>query len=272
MFKDLYNGAASKISTQDAYLRVMKKVDAAPKKNKYSFAKIATLAACFILTFSMISLYDDFEKERTGDTEIVTPVPVATNEPEISVAEETASPVTVSTVKPQKTPKAVKPEVTPESVSSSKIVKNQGLPEGSMTATARLYVPGEIYTAEKYSEYLGKNIEEAVVLPESYKNESPKEQELCLEEGENFNDEWTYYFTDNESSVFIHTTKNTNRHQSFLNNDAFEKSNISGQAAVVFEEDTQKIAYFTDDSIGYTVTGMDVSDEVFENVIFSLVK
>ena len=58
MFKDLYKKANDAIPTEDAYLRVMEKVNAKPTKTKYSYGKIAALAACFILTISLVTVYE----------------------------------------------------------------------------------------------------------------------------------------------------------------------------------------------------------------------
>ena len=109
-------------------------------------------------------------------------------------------------------------------------------------------------------------------MPENYKNESPTEQILSLEDDENFNDSWTYYFTDDENTVFINTTKKTDYVESIVENDAYEKSSISGYDAVIFEEESQKNAYFVAEDIGYSVATNGVSDQDFENILVSLTK
>ena len=236
MFKDLYKSANDKIPTEDAYLRVMKKVSKESSKTKYNYTKVAMLAACLVLTVSMISVYDKFSEKTEEPFEIITSHTIPSTE--IESAKETTMPAApdiiaepVKTDVKAETKTTLKPDIKKEetvlevkaqengnkgnlplfveTVSDTKIAKNQGIPEESMVGTARFYVQGDIYTKEDYAQYLGKNIEEVIYLPENYKNESPNEQILSLEDDENFNDSWTYYFTDDENTVFINTTKKT---------------------------------------------------------------
>lgn len=299
MFKDLYKSANDKIPTEDAYLRVMKKVSKESSKTKYNYTKVAMLAACLVLTVSMISVYDKFSEKTEEPFEIITSHTIPSTE--IESAKETTMPAApdiiaepVKTDVKAETKTTLKPDIKKEetvlevkaqengnkgnlplfveTVSDTKIAKNQGIPEGSMVGTARFYVQGDIYTKEDYAQYLGKNIEEVIYLPENYKNESPNEQILSLEDDENFNDSWTYYFTDDENTVFINTTKKTEYVESIVENDAYEKSSISGYDAVIFEEESQKNAYFVAEDIGYSVATSGVSYQDFENILVSLTK
>lgn len=355
MFKDLYNSANDKIPTEDAYLRVMKKVESGPRKNKYGYVKVAALAACFLLTVSTISVYEKHSSKKTGSLDIVvsteytqptetsepivipkslTPEQEDNNEPQVESVIipviETPAPTVkpskktqtvpstkptqiqdkkstpISVVKPEEltvettnitetpkneiTEKEVSTEIpteipsvqespvidTPQNTivetSTNNIVKNQGIPEDIGISLAKYALDGDVVTKEDYSIYIGKNIEENVVLPDSFKNETSDDHILHLEDDENFNDEWTYYFTSDESSVFINTTKKTEKIKAVIENEAYTKSNISECEAVVFEEDVQKTALFVNEEIGYSVTGINVSDEVFEDLVSSLVK
>lgn len=261
MFKDLYKSANDKIPTGDAYLRVMEKVNAKPEKSKYPYMKVAALAACFVLTVAMVSVYENNKHQAELPIE---PTNVVTETiPEPVAIQEVVTPEPVK--KPQTNPVSKKQE-------STKIVMNAGMPEEAGIAVARFMQEGSVVTSEMYKEYIGKDVEGAVLLPDGYENLSPEEQILVLEEGENFNDKWTYYFEGEESSVFITTSKNTEDVKSVLENPEYEKSNISGVCAVVFSEEMQKTAFFEAESIGYTVTGMNVSDGDFENILTSLVK
>lgn len=260
MFKDLYKNANDKIPTEDAYLRVMERVAGESKKSKYPYIKVAALAACFILTVAMVSVY---ESNKHSKQPPMTPVNIVTETIPSPVAEQEAIKPKV-TVKPQA---AVAPK--PE---STKIVYNQGLPEGTGVSVARFTLEGEVVTSDMYKKYLGKDVEAAVLLPEGFENQSPEEQILVLEGGESFNDQWTYYFEDEESSIFINTSKKTDNVKNVLANTEYEKSDILGCDVVIFSEEMQKTAFFENESIGYAVTGMNVSDSDFETLLKSLVK
>ncbi len=290
LFKDLYKNANDKIPTEDAYLRVMENVNTKSRKTKYSYAKIVALAACFLLTVSMISVYENFAPKEEVPFEVITPENLPTNTPMVAkttpqpevqsrVAEvvETSEPVEVAqepivvseTTEPVQDPETVEVVVTPAPESS--FVKNQGIPENIGTSVAR-FTLGDAVTKDTYYEYLGKNIDESLVLPEGFENETPDEHMLCLEANENFDDRWTFYFTQGDNSIFITTTKNTGNIQNILNNENFEKSDVLGTNAVLFEEEMQKIACIEVDGIAYTLSSYGVTDEDFENLIISLVR
>ena len=274
MFKDLYKKANDKIPTQDAYLRVMEKVDSKHRKNKYNYAKFALLAACFLLTVSMISVYENFAPKEDIPFEVVTQETLTTPSPKAKTVPENTPAVTAQEKVDQTElcgyPTA-SPEVTEEEKPEISFVKNQGIPENIGTNVAR-FTLGDTVLKDTYYEYLGKNVEDSLLLPEGFVNETPDEHNLCLSESENFDDRWTFYFTQEENSIFITTTKNTETILNILNNESYEKSNISGVNAVLFEQDSEKIACLEVSGIAYTLSSYGVSDEDFENLIISLTK
>ena len=296
MFKDLYKNANDKIPTEDAYLRVMESVNTKSRKTKYSYAKIVALAACFLLTVSMISVYENFAPKEEVPFEVITPENLPTStpvvakitpepevQPKVAAVSETQAPIVED--EPVVTPQpetVVYPEthtleleleneeivyVEPD----NSFVKNQGIPENIGTSVAR-FTLGDTVTKDTYYEYLGKNVEESLNLPEGFTNETPDEHMLCLEEGDDFDDRWTFFFTCGDNSIFITTTKNTQNVLNLLTNEIYEKSNVSGKDALLFEEEMQKIACIEADGISYTVSSYGVSDEDFENLIISLLK
>ena len=291
MFKDLYKNANDKIPTEDAYLRVMESINTKSRKTKYSYVKFAALAACFLLTVSMISVYEHFAPKEEVPFEIITPenlptdaplvakiIPESEVQPRVASVIETASPVVenepvdVTTIDPEPVP--VQETETTEPVvqePQKSFVKNQGIPENIGTSVAR-FTLGDTVTKVAYYEYLGKNIEASLALPEGFVNETPDEHMLCLEENENFDDRWTFYFTNGENSIFITTTKNTGKVLNILNDENYEKGEAFGTSYVVFEEDLQKIACLEAGGIAYTLSSYGVLDEDFENLIISLVK
>lgn len=317
MFKDLYKNANDKIPTEDAYLRVMESVNTKSKKTKYSYAKIVALAACFLLTVSMVSVYENFApKEETPV--VITPenlpakVPVVQEvtptpevQPKVTKVLETEAPAPIEEIQPEPTlnpevtetsevtevtepvqtvepaevivtPKVIsEPVITQEPIIAQEpenaFVKNQGIPENLGLAAAR-FTLGDTVTKDTYYEYLGLNVEESIVLPDGFTNETPDVHMLCLEQNENFDDRWTFYFTQGDNSIFITTTKNTEKVSGFLNDENYEKSNVSGTKAVLFEQDLEKIACIEADGISYTLSSYGVSDEDFENLIISIVK
>ena len=283
MFKYLYKKANDAIPTNDAYLRVMEKVSAEPRKTKYSYGKIAALAACFILTVSLISVYEKSAPQKEEPfapvSETNMPVPNVTpsatpkvqktatpREQDIAVVEATQPPIAepVETLEP-----TVIPEVEP--VNASAYVKNQGIPENIGVGVAK-FTLGEPVTEDAYFEYLGKNVTEGIVLPEGFLNQSSKEHVLTLTEGEEFNDRWTFYFADDEGSIFMTTTKSLENVENLLGNEEYAKSNIGGCDVVIFEEELERIACFVSGDVGYTVSSYGVQDEDFEKLLTSLIK
>lgn len=283
MFKDLYKKANDRIPTEDAYLRVMEKVNAKPKTIKYSYGKIAALAACFILTVSLISVYekatDKTEEPFAPITAENLPTPNANPEGNSVVQNEVTPPeqgIAVVNVTPDPTAEPVatetpavtqEPEPKPENV----YAKNQGIPENIGVGVAK-FTLGEPVTEEAYFEYIGKNVTEAIVLPEGFTNQSSKEHVLTLTEGEEFNDRWTFYFASEEGTIFVTTTKAPFNVQSILDNEEYLKSSISECDVVIFEEELEKIACFISGDVGYTVSSYGVSDEDFEKLLTSLIK
>lgn len=283
MFKDLYKKANDRIPTEDAYLRVMEKVNAKPKTIKYSYGKIAALAACFILTVSLVSIY-----EKTAPNTQEPPSPISTEnlptpnaapdgngvvQNDITPPEQGIAVVSVTpdpTAEPVATEEPIAGQET-EPKQQSVYAKNQGIPENIGVGVAK-FTLGEPVTEEAYFEYLGKNVTEAIVLPEGFTNQSSKEHILTLTEGEEFNDRWTFYFASDDGSIFITTTKAPLNVQNILSNEGYLKSSISECDVVIFEEELEKIACFISGDVGYTVSSYGVSDEDFEKLLTSLIK
>lgn len=303
MFKELYKGANDKIPTDDAKSRVMEKINRPNNvKKNYSYAKVAALAACFIITVGAVGIYENHIAQESIIYEEITPEnlvrtvpnPVETQEPKQEVVapqketntvkqEETKAPVTsVKRSRQYVPPKEItEPEISAPIVASIEIPQepaasgnvitpNENFPEQASPMMVR-YIEEEQtpVSVDDYYEYLGKDIESTVSLPDAFSNETPKEQNLTLD-GEEVKDEWTFYFTDSENSVFVTTTKDTQKIQDFLNDPQYEKSTVAGKDVVVFEKGAEKDAYFISQDIGYTVKVHGVSDEDFENVLVSL--
>ena len=68
------------------------------------------------------------------------------------------------------------------------------------------------------------------------------------------------------------SSKKTDDIKSIIDNPEYEKSDILGCKSAVFEEEMQKLAFFENQSIGYTVTAMNISDGDFETLLKSLIK
>jgi len=262
LFKDLYKKANDRIPTEDAYLRVMEKVNAKPKTIKYSYGKIAALAACFILTISLVSVYENAVQNRKEPFGQITkeniPVPAVNPETEPQTEEPT----------PEATPEV---RVTPESAGEKRYVKNQGIPENMGVGVVR-FSAGESVTEEEYFEYLGRNVIEGISLPQGFTDQSTKEHILTFTEGEEFNDRWTFYFAGDEATIFVTTTKRTEDVSQYVDNQEYEKSKLKETDAVVFEDEEQKVACFVSEDVGFTVFAYGVSDVDFEKLLTSLIK
>lgn len=271
MFKDLYKKANDKIPTEDAYLRVMEKVNAKPKTIKYSYGKIAALAACFILTISLVSVYEKAAPKREEQFSPVTQenIPAPNTNPTTEPQETEPTPEAPKPATPEEIPE---PIVVPQPVIEvPTYVKNHGIPENIGVGVAK-FTLGESVTEEAYFEYLGKNVIEGICLPVGFCNQSSKEHILTLTPGEEFNDRWTFYFASDDATIFMTTTKSTEGVSGFVANEEYQKSRINETDAVVFEDEAQRVACFVSGDIGYTVSSYGVSDEDFEKLLTSLIK
>lgn len=125
MFKDIYKQANDKIDTDAPKSRVMAKLSKNPApvvRKRYSAAKVAALAACFVLTIAAAGIYENMQKEMphtliektaeiTADTEKEANTPEAFQND--TVAQKTAeAPKVARTAKPS-------PKTVPQSSSKS---------------------------------------------------------------------------------------------------------------------------------------------------------
>lgn len=125
----------------------------------------------------------------------------------------------------------------------------------------------EVSVAEYY-EYLGKNIEEEIVLPEGFENNSAGAMFLAADaEGNYVNDEWSFLFQKDDKLVNITTTKNTEDIQAKMSAD---KTGTAENKAVVLTENEVSEAYLVSGGIGYEVTSIGLFDAELDALLVSL--
>ena len=73
-----------------------------------------------------------------------------------------------------------------------------------------------------------------------------------------------------ETKEPVYITKDGQNDLVVMSNELYEKSNVSGIDALLFEEEMQKIACIEIDGIAYTLSSYGVTDEDFQNLIVSL--
>lgn len=148
MFKDIYKQANDKIDTDAPKSRVMAKLSKNPApvvRKRYSAAKVAALAACFVLTIAAAGIYENMQKEMPHTliektAEIAADTEKEANTPEAfqndTVAKKTAeAPKVARTAKPS--PKTV-PQSSAKSEPAAAMGENsEGANKQETTAAVR---------------------------------------------------------------------------------------------------------------------------------------
>ncbi len=274
MFKDIYKRANDAIPTGAAYTRVMNRLEEPKPRRTWgkSFARAAALAACLVFTFSVVSIYesrvkapDDFVIINAPDEPEITPEATQSTQTDAAIkpSEQAKRPATKQQVAEPK--RAEQPVVAMEPVSTNEIKVNDlsVLSQSAASAYSREII-GAVKAVEigEYREYLGKDIEAAVVLPDGFVNVTEQTAYLTVDEQDEYmSDEWSFIFEKGEAYCEIITTKKTEKIQEYLVGD-YEKSVILEKDAVIFAEEDFIRAYAVSSEIGYTVTtvGVELSD------------
>lgn len=310
LYKDLYKKANNNIPTDDAKMRVMARIEkpvAVRVKPRRKVAEFAALAACLVFTFAALGIYNNFEKEQ-NDKILRMNIPETARvleEAPVSV-EPTAEPQDVSqtplkaevksTPKPKttKAPEAqAKEPAVVEVLEPVAVLENQveePLPEAHIIVNEAKEISGsepepaslmmdrsigkiEEVTLQEYYEYLGKNIESDVDLPEGFSLITEDEAMFeVADSGEYKNDSWCFVYEKEEMSVEIITSKKTEDVLAQLADESYEKSKISGGNTVVIKENDIYKAYMVAEDVGYTVTSFGLDEAELENLLVSLAK
>lgn len=300
MFKDIYKRANDKIDTQSAKSRVIAKLNKpVPVKRHYPVAKIAALAACFVLTIAIAGVYERVQKD-------ISPAPM----PQVSekatdalqsapISEEMQKYAEQDAAKPA--PKAVKKENTmpaendfeKEADVADKIadenppvaeiaetldekqaglVINNGLDEQMAYAVRAMSDKNEKEVpVSEYCEYLGKNIPEVVSAVVDMTDETTDVQMLEVDEaGEYVDDSYEFLFTKEDKILKIETTKQADKIKEKIESSDLLKSKIGETDAVVMAENEIMKAYFATEKIGYTITSVNCEEILVEELLFSL--
>ena len=248
MFKDIYKQANDRIDESSAKSRVIAKLNKpVPVRRVKSGARIAAIAACFVLTIAVAGVYGRMHK----DTALPTPGEMVRTA-DFSQDAETKTGLAMT--------------------DASGLVVNQGLDDTNF-ALAAYSEPGENereVSALEYCEYLGKNIPMiASVL--GMTDDTPKTQVLGIgDSGEYTDDSYEFMLTDGDKSYKIETTKNTDEITEKIENPDRTKCQIGGMDAVVMAEDGVMKAYFVSDGIGYTIIAFGCEADELENLILAL--
>ena len=240
MFKDVYKRANDRIDESGAKSRVIAKLNMpVPVRKSFGGARIAAIAACFVLTIAVAGVYEHTQKSTPNFTEAI--VTEAPGKGRIAAPPEEA-----------KTKDAAKNEaVAAVSDSMYGLETNIGLDDTNF-AVAAYSEPGENeieVTVSEYCEYLGKNIPD-VAANLGLTDETPQTQVIASDYTD---DSFEFLFTDGDMSFKIETTKNTGEIYEKIANPELKKSKIGDNDAVVMIEQGVMKVYFTAGDIGYTV-------------------
>lgn len=179
MFKDIYKQANDKIDTQSAKSRVIAKLNKPmPVKRSVSVAKIAALAACFVLTIAVAGVYEQVQKD-----ELPVPVPPVVATPK--TAENTAEDSQVVVESGAETPPILekKPEPTAKPQSSPEATKKAQALKGDEQRTVRkvhIYPENTPVVAE--IDALPENTIEETPVTESASTPQPQAIEALTDE------------------------------------------------------------------------------------------
>ncbi len=338
LFKDMYKRANDAISTDEAYNRIMLKLEKPPVNTKRRrAAEIAALAACFIFTFAAVNVYNRY-KELPKNSEIIaehtqnpqsgiTKMPENTDTasetdtvaesgeaavvPQDKKADGAAVPKNTTTaktedVKTTASPKAEK--ATEETAAAGKsaeekvaadaaavpqeqhkevaLQEKQQLTEiklnslnssggGASAAALRIAEEQDVQvrkvTKDEYYKYLGRNIEQEVIIPDGFASTTQDMLVMELDGENNFaDDRWSFIFQNNEKAVEIITTKDTESVQMYIDREDYLKSTVCGIDVVVLNDAAYYKAYIVSQDIGYMITGYGIEMSDLEKLLVSV--
>lgn len=119
--------------------------------------------------------------------------------------------------------------------------------------------------AERFCEEIGKNIPEIVALPQgvtdktSLKQSIPQGEEKCI-----------FLFAGENKTIQIEANKTAETVQTVIDNPAYEKRYIGESPVLVLEENGTLKGYLVSDSVGYTVTAVNCTENEMEDLLVSL--
>ncbi len=129
----------------------------------------------------------------------------------------------------------------------------------------------EEVTISEYYEYIGKDVAASAKLPDGF---SSTTQDMALfevgDDGKYKGDEWCFVFENEEKSVEIVTTKNTDAVKACIDNEAYKKSTVCEDEAVVFGENDFYKAYMISKDVGYTVESIGLLETELSELLISL--
>ncbi|MDD4688439.1 MAG: hypothetical protein PHE51_01675 [Eubacteriales bacterium] len=138
--------------------------------------------------------------------------------------------------------------------------------EGSSMVSMTMALAQEM-TIEEYYDYLGVNVEEKLVIPDTFTNETPHSSQIDLVSF----DDWNFRYVSDTGYIMVNTTKNLESITNYINDDKFSKSNISGEDVIVIKNDDSYKAYMIHNEVGYTVDTLGVSQTELSSLLTSIV-
>lgn len=309
MFEDLYKQANDKIDIDAPKSRVMARLSkshASVVRKSHKLAKVAALAACFVLTIAVAGIYENVEKETLPQLAIKTAgIPTEAGKTADTPVAPTNAPVAKKAAAPAPaTPKAQKQTAVSQDVQEQIVAEYK--PEASVDAATTnaqeekapsqsggggsAKAKSALVVNEASIEASGAVAARTMIISEE---KSVSVEEYCEYLGKNIpevvnlpagvenettpvqnlpanEDKFTFLFAGDEKLIKIETTKNTEAVQEMLENPAYEKSLIENNEAVVLRESESMKAYLAPGGIGYEVTMVNCTEPELENLLISL--
>ncbi len=310
MFKDLYKNANASIDTKEAYNHVMVQLEEKPHRSaQRKITEFAALAACLAFTVAGINIYNNFRDSEKITEEIITrtaspievPHTAAENLPKQGAQSDSTdenvpvksaaapkkdvskkaegAPVKKAPAVQENTPKPttenVKVQIETQEKKPNEINLNALAYEPEPAAMRMAIEPAKQFKTvakDDYIEYLGKDIEQEISLPEGFINTTPDSAEMETREDELVCDEWRFTFEKNEKSIEVITTKNTGELTLAIDGGEYAKSEICGKSAVLMNDEDCYKAYLVSEDIGYTLNTFGIELNEVETVLESFAK
>ncbi len=123
-------------------------------------------------------------------------------------------------------------------------------------------------TYEEFCQKAGIDITEIITVPSDMQNITQNQAYFNEGEIENWN---ITYIGDGARSININSSLDANASNSYFENEAFVKTDINGNEAVVFY-DGSYTAYINSENVSYSITGVEITEQELSDILVSMIK
>ena len=128
-----------------------------------------------------------------------------------------------------------------------------------------------IWSAEKYKNYIGVDVESKAQLPQGMEPSTGKEFYLVADGDKIVNDTAVYVFTDDKRYLAVSVSKITSNEDYYSGNDSVKTKMINGKEVYTEINGNAVFEYFKNDGVYYSITAFDISENDVDTVAKSLI-